>query len=82
MRRNGSRVHQLLYTWRLNSERQTRSDAPLYQPERVVGRIICQIKRERVKAVFLENVTDQRSAKRIADETGAKIGSSLYSDAR
>jgi len=48
----------------------------------VVGRIICQIKRERVKAVFLENVTDQRSAKRIADETGAKIGSSLYSDAR
>jgi len=47
----------------------------------VAGRIISPIKRERVKAVFLENVTDQRLAKRIADETGATIGGSVYSDA-
>jgi zinc/manganese transport system substrate-binding protein len=31
--------------------------------------------------VFLENVTDQRLARRIAEETGAKIGGTLYSDA-
>jgi len=48
---------------------------------RAVGRIIKQIKREKIPAVFLENVTDQRLVKRIAAETGAKIGGSLYSDA-
>ena len=48
---------------------------------RAVGRIINQIKREKIPAVFLENVTDQRLVKRIAAETGAKIGGSLYSDA-
>ena len=35
----------------------------------------------RFPAVFLENVTDARLLKRIADETGAKIGGTLYSDA-
>ena len=31
--------------------------------------------------MFLENVSDPRLLKRIADETGAKIGGTLYSDA-
>ena len=31
--------------------------------------------------MFLENVTDPRLLKQIADETGAKIGGTLYSDA-
>lgn len=48
---------------------------------RDVARIITQIKREKIPAVFLENVTDPRLIKRIAAETGAKIGGTLYSDA-
>jgi zinc/manganese transport system substrate-binding protein len=31
--------------------------------------------------VFLENVTDPRLMQRIAEDTGAKIGGKLYSDA-
>ncbi len=31
--------------------------------------------------MFLENVTDPRLLERIAKETGAKIGGTLYSDA-
>jgi zinc/manganese transport system substrate-binding protein len=46
-----------------------------------VGRIIRQIKAEKIPAVFLENISDQRLMKRIADETGARIGGTLYSDA-
>jgi zinc/manganese transport system substrate-binding protein len=46
-----------------------------------VARIIAQIKRQKIPAVFVENVTDRRLLKRIADETGAKIGGTLYSDA-
>jgi zinc/manganese transport system substrate-binding protein len=46
-----------------------------------VARIITQIKRQKIPAVFMENVSDPRLLKRIADETGAKIGGTLYSDA-
>jgi zinc/manganese transport system substrate-binding protein len=46
-----------------------------------VARIITQIKRQKIPAVFLENVSDPRLLKQIADETGAKIGGTLYSDA-
>jgi zinc/manganese transport system substrate-binding protein len=31
--------------------------------------------------VFLENITDPRLIQRIAEESGAKIGGKLYSDA-
>ncbi|MBX6426019.1 MAG: metal ABC transporter substrate-binding protein [Variibacter sp.] len=48
---------------------------------RDVGRIVAQIKRQKVPAVFLENVTDPRLVRRIAEETGARIGGTLYSDA-
>lgn len=48
---------------------------------RDVGRIIRQIKRDKVQAVFLENVSDPRLIERIAKETGARIGGRLYSDA-
>lgn len=47
---------------------------------RDVAHIIRQIKQRKAAAVFIENVTDPRLAKRIADETGAKIGGTLYSD--
>ena len=46
-----------------------------------VASIIAQIKRRKIPAVFLENISDPRLLKRIADETGAKIGGTLYSDA-
>lgn len=48
---------------------------------RDVGRIIAQIKKQRIPAVFMENVTDPRLIQRIAAESGAKIGGQLYSDA-
>jgi zinc/manganese transport system substrate-binding protein len=46
-----------------------------------VARIIQQIKREKIAAVFVENVSDARLMERIAKETGAKIGDRVYSDA-
>lgn len=46
-----------------------------------VARIIQQIKREKIAAVFVENVSDARLMERIAKETGAKIGEKVYSDA-
>ena len=46
-----------------------------------VARIITQIRKLRVPAVFLENVSDPRLMQQIAKESGAKIGGTLYSDA-
>jgi zinc/manganese transport system substrate-binding protein len=46
-----------------------------------VAAIIAQIRKQKIAAVFLENVTDPRLVEQIARETGAKIGGTLYSDA-
>ena len=46
-----------------------------------VASIIAQIKRRKIPAVFLENISDPRLLKQISGETGAKIGGTLYSDA-
>jgi zinc/manganese transport system substrate-binding protein len=48
---------------------------------RDVARLIQQIKKEGVKAVFVENISNPRIIEQIAKETGAKIGGTLYSDA-
>ncbi len=48
---------------------------------RDVAAIIRQIRKDKVPAVFLENVTDPRLVERIARETGAKMGGRLFSDA-
>ena len=48
---------------------------------RDVAKIIRQIKTQKIPAVFMENVSDPRLMKRIAEEAGAKIGGKLYSDA-
>lgn len=45
-----------------------------------VGRIIRQIRREKIPAVFLENISDPRLLERIRQESGAKTGGTLYSD--
>jgi zinc/manganese transport system substrate-binding protein len=46
-----------------------------------VAKIITQVKRQKIPAVFLENISDQGIMQQIARETGAKIGGTLYSDA-
>jgi zinc/manganese transport system substrate-binding protein len=47
---------------------------------RDIAGIITQIKTSKIPAVFLENISDPRLIQRIAAETGAKIGGTLYSD--
>jgi zinc/manganese transport system substrate-binding protein len=46
-----------------------------------VAKIVRQIKKEQIPAVFMENITDHRLLDQIARETGAKIGGTLYTDA-
>jgi zinc/manganese transport system substrate-binding protein len=46
-----------------------------------VARIIIQIRKERIPAVFMENISDPRLMRQVAKETGATIGGKLYSDA-
>ena len=46
-----------------------------------IGRIIKQIRRERIPAVFLETISDPRLLERIRQESGARVGGTLYSDA-
>ncbi|WP_018267470.1 metal ABC transporter solute-binding protein, Zn/Mn family [Methylosinus sp. LW4] len=48
---------------------------------RDLARIVDAVKAHKVAAVFLENIVDPRFAQRIAAETGAKVGGTLYSDA-
>lgn len=43
--------------------------------------VIRQVRSQQVRALFLENTTDARTIERIARETGAGIGATLYSDA-
>ncbi len=43
-----------------------------------VARLIQQIRERGIRAVFIENVADPRLLERIADETGASIGGTLY----
>lgn len=46
-----------------------------------VGRLIRQIRQQQIKALFVENISDARLIQRIAQESGAKVGGTLYSDA-
>ncbi len=43
--------------------------------------LITQIKKEKIKTIFVENISSQRLIQQLAAETGAKIGGTLYSDA-
>jgi zinc/manganese transport system substrate-binding protein len=47
---------------------------------RDIAVIVTDLKRSKIPAVFLENIADPRLMRRIAAETGAKIGGTLYSD--
>ncbi|WP_454913295.1 metal ABC transporter substrate-binding protein [Stutzerimonas chloritidismutans] len=46
-----------------------------------VAALIRQIRSEGVRAVFVENIRDPRLIQQIADEAGATVGGTLYSDA-
>lgn len=46
-----------------------------------VARLIRQIKQEKTRALFVENMSDPRLIKRIAREAGGVVGGTLYSDA-
>jgi zinc/manganese transport system substrate-binding protein len=48
---------------------------------RDVAKIITQIRKQKIPAVFVENVSDKRLLERIGAESGAKLGGTLYSDA-
>jgi zinc/manganese transport system substrate-binding protein len=47
---------------------------------RDIAAIVTQVRAAKIPAVFLENISDPRLMRRIAAETGAKIGGTLYSD--
>jgi zinc/manganese transport system substrate-binding protein len=46
-----------------------------------VSRLTQQIQQEHVRALFLDSITDPRVMQRVAKETGAAIGGTLYGDA-
>tara|TARA_Y100001949_G_scaffold143612_1_gene126251 strand:- start:2941 stop:3813 length:873 start_codon:yes stop_codon:yes gene_type:complete len=46
-----------------------------------VAGLIRQLRSEGVRAVFVENIRDPRLIEQIAEEAGAKVGGTLYSDA-
>jgi zinc/manganese transport system substrate-binding protein len=45
-----------------------------------LAKLAQRIRAGRVKALFLDSITDPRAMRRIADETGARIGGTLYGD--
>jgi zinc/manganese transport system substrate-binding protein len=47
---------------------------------RDIASIIAQIRKDKIPAVFLENISDDRLMRRFSEETGAKLGGTLYSD--
>lgn len=46
-----------------------------------IARLVKQIRQDKVRAIFVENMNDPRVIERVAQETGAAIGGTLYSDA-
>jgi zinc/manganese transport system substrate-binding protein len=48
---------------------------------KAIAALVRQIKREKVRAVFIENMTSPRMAEMLAKETGAVLGGTVYSDA-
>ena len=48
---------------------------------KAIAALVAQIKREKIRAVFLEKMTDPRLAQMLMRETGAVLGGAVYSDA-
>ena len=45
-----------------------------------LAKLARQVRSQRVKALFLDSITDPRAIQRIAAETGARIGGTMYAD--
>ncbi|MFV0889036.1 metal ABC transporter solute-binding protein, Zn/Mn family [Metapseudomonas otitidis] len=56
------------------------SDAAEPSAAEVAG-LIRQLRAEGVRSIFVENIRDARLVKQIAEEAGARVGGTLYSDA-
>jgi zinc/manganese transport system substrate-binding protein len=48
---------------------------------KAIAALVAQIKREKVRAVFIESMASDRIARMLAAETGAILGGTVYSDA-
>lgn len=46
-----------------------------------VAKLIAQMRKQKIKAVFVENISDPRLTEQLAKEAGAAVGGELYSDA-
>lgn len=46
-----------------------------------VAKLVEQVRDDHASAIFIENITNPRLIEQMADETGVKIGGTLYSDA-
>jgi zinc/manganese transport system substrate-binding protein len=46
-----------------------------------VAQLVRQIKAERIRALFVENIADPRLLEQLGRETGVRMGGALYSDA-
>ena len=46
-----------------------------------VARLIAQIKREKIRAVFVENMSNPKLVAQLSKDAGATVGASLYADA-
>jgi len=46
-----------------------------------VARIVNEIKKNKVTAIFAENISDPRVLERVARDSGAVVGGTLYADA-
>jgi len=62
----------------LGKERNATADKHRVDPGPV---LVDQAERERIRALFLDSITDPRTMERIAHETGVAIGGTLYGDA-
>lgn len=46
-----------------------------------VAKLIAQMRKQKIKAVFVENISDPRLTQQLAKEAGTAVGGELYSDA-
>lgn len=46
-----------------------------------VAKLVDQVKKDKASAIFVENISNPRLIEQIANETGLKVGGTLYSDA-
>ena len=46
-----------------------------------VAKLVNQVKQDKAAAIFVENITNPRLIEQISEETGIKVGGTLYSDA-